>query len=212
MTKLQNMDGMDLLPERRTVCLSYRGRDFNYKSRTPQDLIDVTFMTMVKERAVAKGDLKPICCENSLIARDSALGKKGQFAECLLGRLRAAREDVNQVVERMKDKSGSAIVALMQKNKKPLTLTDSIFLMELQFWQGMTGSDGAQAVRSAIMALLPDEHNQKQVAHVHQGCSLVFASDLCKFCDEAVRNEIQIVITILEHLREGARRLGRRTS
>ena len=201
--EIQDMDSMDLLPGRRTVTLSYRGRSFNYKSRTMQDLIDVTFMTMVKERAVAHDDLKPIMCENTLVGIDTTKGKKGQFAECLLGRLRAAREDVNAGIEKMKDKSGSAIVAWMQKNKKSLTLTDSTFVIELQFWQGMTGSDGAAAIRTSILQSMPTAGEQRQVVLVHQECLRVFQSDLCLFCDEAVRNEVATVVTLLEHLKEG---------
>jgi hypothetical protein len=200
--KIRSVQGMEAVSDRRPINLSYRGRLFSYHTKHLADEIDMSFMAHLKSSAVNCGDLPAVCCE-LMLADGGPPGVPGQIAECVLGRCRAARAQVNTSYAGMSSKKGSDVVAFLTRNRKANELTDHTFTLELQFFVGMVGKDGERALFSMVSLAMPTATTAVSVGHVLQEVRAIQQKDVFKFCDESAQNQITAVANLLDDIDSG---------
>ena len=201
---IRKINGMDLYDEKRKITLCYRGRDFGYQCKSLADEIDMSFMTHLKSAAVNCGDLVPVFCEMSL-CDGGPRGLKGQISDDILGRCRAARVQVNRGLDGAKNKDGANVLTHLAKERKSVELTDSTFLVEIQFFTGMVGKDGEAALFSMVRNYMPGPEplGSKTIENVLTSVSGLASRSIYKFCDTASQNQVTTMVSLLTDLHQG---------
>ena len=200
--KIRSVQGMEAVGERRPINLSYRGRLFSYHTKHLADEIDMSFMAHLKSAAVNCGDLPAVCCE-MMLADGGPPGVPGQIAECVLGRCRAARVQVNAGYGGMPSKKGVDVVAFLTRNRKANELTDHTFSLELQFFVGMVGKDGERALFNMVSNVMPTATAALEISTVLTLVKAIQQKDVFKFCDESAQNQVIAVASMLDDIDSG---------
>ncbi len=127
----------------------------------------------------------------------------GQISECVLGRCRAARVQVNVGYGGMSSKKGVDVVAFLTRNRKANELTDHTFALELQFFVGMVGKDGERALFIMVSALMPTATTAVSIGAVLAQVKAIHQKDVFKFCDESAQSQIITVASMLGDIDSG---------
>ena len=94
------------------------------------------------------------------------MGVKKQVQESILGRPRAAREYVNSQLDSLKVRSGVKVVSTLRRCRKYVKLTDSSFDIEIAFFEGLQGKDGAEALFQHVRDVFPDKEKRASLSDV----------------------------------------------
>jgi hypothetical protein len=143
-----------------------------------------------------------VCCQ-ILLADGGPAGLAGQMSECVLGRCRAARVQVNVGYGGMSSKKGVDVVAFLTRNRKANELTDHTFSLELQFFVGMVGKDGERALFNMVTSVMPTEAAAVSIHDVLTHVKAIQQKDVFKFCDESAQNQIITVASMLDDIDSG---------
>jgi hypothetical protein len=100
-------------------------------------------------------------------------------------------------------KNGAAVVGYLEKHGRAFQLTDSSFVIEIEFFKGMVGADGEKVLQAQCQALMPSGTKQKDITTVLTEVRKIQATELYKFCDSSTQNTIANVADFICDLMEG---------
>jgi len=163
---IEALPNLDLLPQRRTVELRYRGTPFECKVSSPLEELSLKLSCYIRGLAVEKGSLKPLWVEDQLIPFGFTMGK-GTVDRALLEEAKVARALAESLVRDQGHQSADLIAEVIRVKANTLTSLDRLFKIELQFMKEMLGSAGERRLLEEILKLMPSEQNKVSLEAGH---------------------------------------------
>lgn len=157
---------MELLPDRRTVELNYRGIPFECKVSSPVEELTLKLSCYIKGLAVEKGLLKPLWVEEQLIPLGCTLGK-GTVERGLLKEAKVARALAESLVRDEGVQNADLIADVIRVKESTLISLDRLFKIELQFMKEMLGAAGERRLLEEVLKLLPNEQHKVSLEACH---------------------------------------------
>ena len=182
--KIMAIGYMALLPDKRFVEMSYRGRPFTKPVKCLMEQVECTFAAALRGRATACGDLVPLFCEDDL-ADPAFEGVKGQIDRAVLAPWENARRQANSGLGQSKD--SATILAFLKQTAMSLVAVDRTIEVDMAFMKAMEGEAGTDAMQKKVTSMLPGPGRTVDLAKTVAELRKFQKSDMCIFCGEGAQ-------------------------
>ena len=201
--KIQAMDGMTYLPEKRTIQLIYRGTPYKQHLKGLWSQVETVYDNEWRAVATAVGDLTPTLCENDLVADPTTNFKKGKIAKEVYKATDLMRKHINRQVSATTKGDGASVADFFKAEETKLLGQDAGALMECEFFKGMVGDGGELALEQNVMKQLPSNEQHKSLDDVQRAMRVIQTSALYKFTGAGPQGTVLNVMAFLTDIESG---------
>ena len=197
LAKVQKKVGIDLLPQRRLVTVTYRGVAFKVHVDSVYDELDKKIAAEIKSAAVNRGDLAPLLCEAALVPLDAAKASQSVDDE-LLTTYRLVRQQAFNLLDGQPWTSGEDLVELMVDKQLLFVQMDPSFGVDLEFFRAMSGEVGTLVLQERILQCLPSDGKQDlTLGACAEMLRNLMSSDVYRFCNASAKGSLAMVKDII---------------
>ena len=199
---IQSKPGMDHLPDKRIIDISYRKVAFHIRVNSVLEELECRFGSALKEVAVLCGDLEPLMCEDDLVEKLPAM-PTGRIDTVMVLPWKVNREALNKQLRSQSKTSGASIVDHLQKKESNIKSNDTSGAVEIRFFEAMVGSSGEAILAKKVMNTMPTQTAPTTEKQVLKELEKLEISDLFRFTGSDAQGVVTSVNRMVQDLIEG---------
>lgn len=191
--------GKDLtgkLSSEETIWYEYCGMKCSTRVNSLQQESMIRIHALAKTRAVRKGVLKPLWCEDELVLKPHDDQEKGVSEEVVADSVVAR----SAAAELLPSGSGTEIKNFLTSKHKLLVGMDRWWQIERDFWLSVVGEPGEAKLKDMVLSVLPSPENDAKPDEVLSKLLEITNGKLYEFVSVGVRVTIESLVKIVRTL------------
>ncbi|CAE8583142.1 unnamed protein product [Polarella glacialis] len=182
------IDGISLLPLRRTCIINYRGTDCEHVVSGIEDELQRRLSAEAKARAAATGKLQLLLFEEDLVG--DYMGASTHVDMNLIQGCQEARTAANQFCLLEYDSpSGCEYIKVLMMKQKSLAALDRSFTVELSWISAMASGPGVKMLMTKVLTCLPSKKVAMTAEDSLGRLATLFGSPLYSFTSKSAQAE-----------------------
>lgn len=159
------LDGVDSLPPKREMEVSYRGYRWNQITKAPGTDVQAKLYHALKSILVQRGLIPPIFCESDLVVDVvDAQATRLRFAADFVEPLKKVRQRMNNVLNALEMKDATSVKVEIKKQEASMMQADPTWkLCESEFWDSVGASGASGIFTEKFFALLASDKTVSSV-------------------------------------------------
>jgi hypothetical protein len=200
---LERMPGIESLPSRREVFVTYRGSKLPIRVSTLAEEVQLKFMAAIKGIAVETDKLPKLWIEDLVVLPLSPLAPSPPLSEPMLKNATAARKTLKHMVSDASVSSSDVLAKLVGQKTQGLLLQDPAFKIELAVVGELTRSDDKGRLRESVIQALPTAKVIWAAESAVQKLQALEGTELFKLSSRSAQEKVRIAQNMVAAISEG---------